>query len=176
MHALRASINSPPYHVTNRAVIGTLEAPNGSLLSINGHASDTVEIRYRLPGIPEWSGAQFKLQWGDSGYVNYTSGFEKYFPVTSKRGISYSNAVPFKPAETGCSEGPSDADRLWEAAEPPVERHATCLYSLTVPAAPQFAARQQGLTISSAHIYSHATALAALGDGLLVEGAGGLLS
>jgi dethiobiotin synthetase len=83
--------------------------------------------------------------------------------------------IPFKPAETGCHPHPADALRLWEAARPPVEREAICLYPLALPAAPYAAARQSGLSISLPAILTRADQLTALGDGLIVEGAGGLL-
>jgi len=83
--------------------------------------------------------------------------------------------VPFKPAETGCAPDPVDAHRLWEAARLAIDRERTCLYALPLPAAPKAAAEQAGITISLPAIVRRANELGALGDGLVVEGAGGLL-
>jgi len=83
--------------------------------------------------------------------------------------------VPFKPAETGCAPDPLDAHRLWEAARPSTERASTCLYALSLPAAPKAAAEQAGVTISLEAILRRADELALHGEGLVVEGAGGLL-
>jgi dethiobiotin synthetase len=84
--------------------------------------------------------------------------------------------VPFKPAETGCDPDPTDAFRLWEAALPSVDRAAVCLYALPLPAAPKAAADHAGVVISVSAIVSRARDLAAHGDALIVEGAGGLLA
>jgi len=84
--------------------------------------------------------------------------------------------VPFKPAETGCAPQPTDAFRLWEAAAPPVDRSAVCLYALPLPAAPKAAAEAAGVTITLPAIIARAHDLASRGDGLVVEGAGGLLA
>jgi dethiobiotin synthetase len=83
--------------------------------------------------------------------------------------------IPFKPAETGCDPEPADALRLWEAARPPVSRGAVCLYPLPLPAAPYAAAQRAGIVISLPAILERADQLGARGDGLVVEGAGGLL-
>jgi len=83
--------------------------------------------------------------------------------------------VPFKPAETGIDPEPLDALRLHAAAGGPVPAARVCLYPLRLPAAPQAAAALEGLTISIEPILERATELAAAGDGLLVEPAGGLL-
>jgi dethiobiotin synthetase len=83
--------------------------------------------------------------------------------------------VPFKPAETGCAPDPQDAHRLWDAARAATPRASTCLYALPLPAAPKAAAEQAGITISLEAILRRADELAAHADGLVVEGAGGLL-
>jgi dethiobiotin synthetase len=83
--------------------------------------------------------------------------------------------VPFKPAETGADPIAEDADRLFEAAQPAVPRGEICLYPLPLPAAPQAAAQAAGVTISADRILAHAHRLAATGDSLVVEAAGGLL-
>jgi dethiobiotin synthetase len=83
--------------------------------------------------------------------------------------------VPFKPAETGIDPEPLDAVRLHAAAGAPVPVARVCLYPLRLPAAPQAAAALEGVTISIEPILARATELAAAGDGLLVEAAGGLL-
>jgi dethiobiotin synthetase len=83
--------------------------------------------------------------------------------------------IPFKPAETGVDPEPLDALRLHAAAGAPVPAARICLYPLRLPAAPQAAAALEDLTISIEPILERATELAAAGDGLLVEPAGGLL-
>ena len=83
--------------------------------------------------------------------------------------------IPFKPAETGATPNPLDAHCLHRAAGEPVPRDRVCLYALPLPAAPQAAASQAGVTISLSAILQRADELASAGDGLLVESAGGLL-
>jgi len=83
--------------------------------------------------------------------------------------------IPFKPAETGCDPEPSDALALWNAAGRPTAPERVCLYRFATPVAPAVAAGRAGVTIALAAIVAHAAQLAAEGDGLLVEGAGGLL-
>lgn len=84
--------------------------------------------------------------------------------------------IPFKPAETGCSPEPTDTLRLWQAGQPPLPAADLCLYALPLPAAPQAAARAVGISISLESIVDRAEHLQALGDGILVESAGGLLA
>ncbi len=83
--------------------------------------------------------------------------------------------IPFKPAETGADPRPEDALALHAAAGCPIPADLVCLYPLPLPAAPQAAAAHAGISISLEKILERARALAALGDGLLVEAAGGLL-
>ena len=83
--------------------------------------------------------------------------------------------IPFKPAETGCASEPADARALWRAARPPVAETEVCLYAFRLPAAPAQAAAAAGSRIDLERIADHAACLAAKGDFLLVEGAGGLL-
>jgi dethiobiotin synthetase len=83
--------------------------------------------------------------------------------------------IPFKPAETGCDADPADARALWRAASPPVPETDVCLYALRLPAAPAQAAAAEGKRIEIEWIAEQAAALAAKGDFLIVEGAGGLL-
>jgi dethiobiotin synthetase len=83
--------------------------------------------------------------------------------------------VPFKPVETGADPIPEDARRLHQAANASIDPDAVCLYPLRLPAAPQAAADAQGVTISLEAILGRARALGALGAGVLVESAGGLL-
>jgi len=104
--------------------------------------------------------------------------------------------VPFKPAETGCSPEPADARDLLAAAtfcdchnaasspSAHADRSAllrlttadVCPYQFREPVAPSAAARAAGVVIEPARLRAAAQQLAALGDGLLVEGAGGVLS
>jgi dethiobiotin synthetase len=83
--------------------------------------------------------------------------------------------VPFKPAETGCDPDAADARALWQAAGSRVDEADVCLYRLRLPAAPAQAAAAEGLRIDVDRIVARSEALAARGDFLLVEGAGGLL-
>jgi dethiobiotin synthetase len=83
--------------------------------------------------------------------------------------------IPFKPAETGCAPDPADARTLWHAAAPPIDEADVCLYPLRLPVAPLAAAEAEGVRIDPERIANRATTLAAKGDLLLVEGAGGLL-
>jgi dethiobiotin synthetase len=83
--------------------------------------------------------------------------------------------IPFKPAETGCDPDPADARALWRAASPPIPEADVCLYALRLPAAPAQAATAEGKRIDIERIAEQAAALAAKGDFLIVEGAGGLL-
>jgi dethiobiotin synthetase len=83
--------------------------------------------------------------------------------------------IPFKPVETGCVGPPADATLLWNAARPPTLVSEACLYPLRLPAAPSLAARAEGIRVDLDLVVERAHALAARGDFLLVEGAGGLL-
>lgn len=84
--------------------------------------------------------------------------------------------IPFKPVETGCAPDPLDAQRLWESAGRPVPLSDVCPFPLELPAAPAAAAALVGLNLSVADLARRASLLAARGDFLLVEGAGGLLA
>jgi dethiobiotin synthetase len=83
--------------------------------------------------------------------------------------------IPFKPVETGAEPAPLDALQLHAAAAAPIASDLVCLYPLPLPAAPQAAAAQALISITLSSILERARALAALGEGLIVEGAGGLL-
>jgi dethiobiotin synthetase len=83
--------------------------------------------------------------------------------------------IPFKPVETGCLPEPADARRLWRAAQPPIGPDEVCLHALPLPAAPALAAAAAGVQLDLAALADRALVLAARGDFLLVEGAGGLL-
>jgi dethiobiotin synthetase len=84
--------------------------------------------------------------------------------------------IPYKPVETGCAPEPNDARRLWEAARPPIALPETCPFPLALPAAPAAAAAAVGLRLDLGDLVSRAAAVAARGDYLIVEGAGGLLA
>src|SRR4051794_25415275 len=84
--------------------------------------------------------------------------------------------IPYKPVETGCDPEPSDACRLWAAAQPPTSLAETCPFQLSLPAAPAAAAAVAGLRLDLADLVRRGEALATRGDFLLVEGAGGLLA
>jgi dethiobiotin synthetase len=87
--------------------------------------------------------------------------------------------VPYKPVETGVGAFPQDAQLLLEAADPSpdsaLDLASVCSYALRLPAAPQAAATQEGISISLDLIVASAKHLATLGDGLILESAGGLL-
>ena len=114
--------------------------------------------------------------------------------LAHQRGLTL---VPLKPAETGCSPDPADARDLLDAATfcdcdnayphgntPHGElsrlRGLTprdiCPYTFREPIAPSAAARAAGVVIDPARIGATAQRLRLLGDALLVEGAGGVLS
>ena len=81
-----------------------------------------------------------------------------------------------KPIETGCERGvPADALALARAAgdDAPVER--LCPVRLALPAAPECAARAEGVAIELAPIEAAFARANADADLTLVEGAGGLL-
>jgi dethiobiotin synthetase len=84
--------------------------------------------------------------------------------------------IPYKPVETGCDPVAADATRLWAAARPPTTLAETCPYPLAFPAAPAAAATAAGLNLDLSELVDRAQAIAARGDFLLVEGAGGLLA
>ncbi len=92
--------------------------------------------------------------------------------LARRRGLT---PIPFKPAETGCDSHPADARALWLAARPPVTETDVVLYAFRLPAAPAQAASVEGAHIDLQSIADRASALAAKGDLLIVEGAGGLL-
>jgi dethiobiotin synthetase len=92
--------------------------------------------------------------------------------LAHRRGLT---AIPFKPAETGCDPHPADGRALWLAARPPVAEADVVLYPFRLPAAPAQAAAAEGAHIDLERIADRAAALAAKGDFLIVEGAGGLL-
>lgn len=83
--------------------------------------------------------------------------------------------IPFKPVETGCVPEPADARRLWRAARPPILPDEVCPHPLPLPAAPALAAAAAGMRVDLLALADRAHALAARGNFLLVEGAGGLL-
>jgi dethiobiotin synthetase len=85
--------------------------------------------------------------------------------------------VPFKPAETGCVDGrPADALALQAAADrPDVPLGLVCPHRYRPPVAPAAATHKRPpLTLAS--LAAAAGRAARLGDALLVEGAGGLLT
>jgi dethiobiotin synthetase len=65
---------------------------------------------------------------------------------------------------------------LWEAARPPVRLAEVCPFPLALPAAPAAAATAAGIHLDLVDLSRLGAALAARGDFLLVEGAGGLLA
>ncbi len=90
----------------------------------------------------------------------------------ARRGLK---PIPCKPVETGCSPEAADAAALWRSARPPIPQSEVCFYALSLAAAPSLAATAERARIDLDLIVERAHALAARGDFLLVEGAGGLL-
>ena len=83
--------------------------------------------------------------------------------------------TPYKPVETAWSSPKgTDAWRLAGASHG-VTPDEVCPVRLRLPASPRRAARDEGVALSLDARLAHALALAARGDPLLVEGAGGLL-
>ena len=85
-----------------------------------------------------------------------------------------------KPVETGCEERngervPADAIRLAAAADDRRELDRICPYRLRAAAAPEVAARQEGVAIDPVRIEKLYREAAAEAELVLVEGAGGLL-
>ena len=86
-----------------------------------------------------------------------------------------------KPVETGCleSEGPhrlaADADALARAAGDASPPERVCPYRLRLPAAPEIAARVEGVTIDPTAIEKLFLEAREESDLVVVEGAGGLL-
>jgi dethiobiotin synthetase len=80
-----------------------------------------------------------------------------------------------KPIETGCAPHPADALALAEAAgdDAPLER--LCPYRLALPAAPEAAARAEGVKLELEPIARALATARADADLVIVEGAGGLL-
>lgn len=114
--------------------------------------------------------------------------------LAHQRGLT---AVPFKPAETGCAPEAADARDLLRAATfcdcstafaagPPTHGDLSrlraltaedvCPYRFAEPIAPSAAARAAGTVIDPGRLRENARRLGALGDALLVEGAGGVLT
>jgi dethiobiotin synthetase len=95
--------------------------------------------------------------------------------LARRRGL---RLVPFKPAETGHTEssgGPSDAQRLCDAAAlPGLSTEDICPFRFADPVAPSVAARMAGTAIDAGALLKAASALRRRGDALLVESAGGL--
>lgn len=88
------------------------------------------------------------------------------------------HVVPFKPVETGCQDNVAqDALSLMHAASAnTVTVDQVCPYSFAAPVTPSVASRMEGRRVDLPTLLRAADALAAHGDALLVEGAGGLLS
>lgn len=86
--------------------------------------------------------------------------------------------LPFKPVETGCNDDlPRDAlDLIHAASTASVTLGQVCPYSFTAPLAPSVASRLEGRSVDVAALVRAAHELAFGADGVLVEGAGGLLS
>jgi dethiobiotin synthetase len=86
--------------------------------------------------------------------------------------------VPFKPVETGCVRGrPADACALRDAAlRPDLPLRLVCPITFSAPVAPAAAAAARRATIRPSALRAAYRRLQRLGDRIVVEGAGGLLS
>jgi dethiobiotin synthetase len=85
--------------------------------------------------------------------------------------------VPFKPAETGCQPEPQDALSLLSASgHADLRLSDVCPFPFVPPVAPALAAEMAGVVLRLPDLVGRAEALAARGDFLLVECAGGLLA
>ena len=83
--------------------------------------------------------------------------------------------IPVKPAETGCDPHPTDALALHRAAGSPISLADVCPHPFRLPAAPAQAAAAEGVHLDLEQLADHVRRVAARGDFVLVEGAGGLL-
>jgi dethiobiotin synthetase len=94
--------------------------------------------------------------------------------LARRRGLT---PTPYKPAETGCDPDPHDAIRLLSASD---HRHLAigdvCPYPFSSPVAPAVAAAAAACELTLPVLLDGAARAATLGDFLLVEPAGGLLS
>jgi dethiobiotin synthetase len=86
--------------------------------------------------------------------------------------------VPFKPVETGCRRGvPADAHALRDAAaRNDIGIRVVCPLTFSAPVAPAAASAGSSRPIRRRDLLAAFRRLRALGDCILVEGAGGLLS
>jgi len=85
--------------------------------------------------------------------------------------------LPFKPVETGCTDGPIDARALRAAAgRDDLSMDLVCPFAFAAPVAPALAAEQSSVTLTINALVSAARRLFDHGDFLVVEAAGGLLS
>jgi dethiobiotin synthetase len=81
-----------------------------------------------------------------------------------------------KPIETGCENGvPADARALAAAAGDDAVLERLCPYRLALPAAPEIAARAEGVALELGPIEAALATARAGADLVIVEGAGGLL-
>lgn len=83
------------------------------------------------------------------------------------------NVVGMKPVETGDSA--RDAELLREASEGAAALEEICPYRFRDPLAPMIAARKTGAVIRAAELDSKLAVLSKGRDGVVVEGAGGIL-
>ena len=85
--------------------------------------------------------------------------------------------TPVKPVETGCAPDPQDALRLLSASSrADLALSQVCPHRFPLPVAPAQAAAAAGAPLSLPALVTAIDAAAPLGDFLLVESAGGLLS
>jgi dethiobiotin synthetase len=83
------------------------------------------------------------------------------------------NVVAMKPVETGGST--ADAELLYEASGRSLAMDETCPYRFPDPLAPMIAARKAGAVIETADLDSKLAAISKGRDGVIIEGAGGIM-
>jgi 8-amino-7-oxononanoate synthase len=109
----------------------------------------------------------------DTG-VGKTTVASAILTLLARKGI---RAVPFKPVETGASEGPQDAIALRQAARrSDLPLDIVCPISFSAPIAPAAAAAQEGVQISLPTLLRHFRRAGAESSFIIVEAAGGLLT
>lgn len=91
----------------------------------------------------------------------------------------YGRVAPFKPVESGTDDNdgvPADAAALLAASGLPLALDAVCPWPLPRPVAPADEFERLGRTLALDELTAAARTLAASHDGVLFEGAGGVLS
>ena len=166
----------PPLSITPAQIDRLVEATAAAIIEATCEPLPTASATLRSPPPPGSAPAQPRgifLIGTDTGVGKTTVGVG-ILALARARGFA---PVPFKPVETGAAPEPQDAIRLRSAAARdtlPIE--IVCPYAFSPPVAPALAAEQASTRLTLAQIIAAARRAAALGDFLLVESAGGVLS